>query len=373
MMKRMIGLLILLLSVYTVAQTPEAPKPEATLKVGMPAPPLKVLKWIKGTPVPEFKPGQVYVVEGWATWCGPCKRSIPHLSELAKTYKDKVTVIGVSVWERSKEKTNEGLLAQVEPFVEKMGDQMAYTVAVDDVNQTMANTWLRAAKVRGIPAAFIVDGNQKIAWMGHPMKMDEVLPKILSGQFDVAAEAERQEKERLDKEAMQKWVAPINAAYRAKDYPALLKAIDEAVTARPDMEEGLLAVKLDTLVRTDAPAALTYLKTAFDQEFFKKYPMAAYQAGAVFSRHAATLDQAYPEMVGKVLEQALTVEKENPHLLQASQARALYRSGQLDKAIEVLQKAVNAAEPLLEQGKVEASWLDRQKECLAEYQKEKQP
>ena len=372
-MKRMICLLILLLGVYAMAQTPEPAQSEPTLKVGMPAPPLKVLKWIKGKPVPEFKPGQVYVVEGWATWCGPCKRSIPHLSELAKTYKDKLTIIGVSVWERPAEKTNEGLLALVKPFVEKMGDQMAYTVAIDDVNQTMAKSWLRTANIRGIPAAFIVDQKQKIAWMGHPMQMDEVLPKILSGQFDITAEADRQEKERLDKEAIQKLAAPINAAYRAQDYPALLKAIDEAVTARPDMEEDLLPLKLDTLVRSDAPAALTYLKTALDQEFFKKYPMAAYQAGAVLSRHTATLDRSYHEALVSVLEQALTVEKDNAHLLLAFQARALYRSGQLDKAIAVLQKAVNVAEPLLEQGKVEASWLDRQKECLAEYQKEKQP
>jgi thiol-disulfide isomerase/thioredoxin len=59
---------------------------DVTLKIGDPAPPLAVSKWVKGTPVKKLGDGQVHVVEFWATWCGPCKVSIPHLTELAKKY-----------------------------------------------------------------------------------------------------------------------------------------------------------------------------------------------------------------------------------------------------------------------------------------------
>src|SRR5262249_17044980 len=85
--------------------TPKSAQPPIT--IGSPAPALKIAKWFKGTPVDTFKEGQVYVVEFWATWCGPCKTSIPHITELAKKDAGKATFIGVSVFEHPTEPTNE--------------------------------------------------------------------------------------------------------------------------------------------------------------------------------------------------------------------------------------------------------------------------
>ncbi len=112
------------------------------------------------------------MVEFWATWCGPCRATIPHLTELAHKYKDKgVRFIGVDVWERDTK--------LVAPFLAEMGDKMDYSVALDDVPKdgkpadgAMAKNWMKAAEENGIPTAFVVrDG--KIAWIGHPIEMDE--------------------------------------------------------------------------------------------------------------------------------------------------------------------------------------------------------
>jgi thiol-disulfide isomerase/thioredoxin len=158
------------------------------LAVGDKAPNLKVRGFVKGNPVTKFDKGKVYVVEFWATWCGPCRATIPHLTELQKKHKD-VTFIGVSVFENDQ--------AKVKPFVKEMGDKMAYRVALDSVpagkprnEGAMAKNWMIAAGQKGIPTAFIIDGEGRIAWIGHPATMDDPLDKIVAGKWDLKAAAD---------------------------------------------------------------------------------------------------------------------------------------------------------------------------------------
>ena len=155
------------------------------LGIGDPAPKLEVKSFVKGEPVKALEPGNFYVVEFWATWCGPCIATIPHLTELQKKHAE-VTFIGVSVWEQDQK--------EVKPFVEKMGNKMEYRVAMDAVPErkrraegAMAKNWMKAASQNGIPTAFIINKDNKIAWIGHPSSMDEPLEKIISGSWDLKA------------------------------------------------------------------------------------------------------------------------------------------------------------------------------------------
>lgn len=163
----------------------------AQLKVGNPAPKLQTGKWVQGEPVKEFEKGKAYLVEFWATWCPPCRASIPHLNEIYKQFKDKgLVVIGQNCWER-----DDSLVA---PFVKKMGDKMTYRVAFDDKADgdkgQMAKTWMEAAGRNGIPSAFLVDTKGVIAWIGHPMSLkDEVIEQVLAGTYDVRKAAEAQQ------------------------------------------------------------------------------------------------------------------------------------------------------------------------------------
>jgi len=128
-------------------------------KIGDPAAPLKIKEWLKGKPVDLKNREKIYVVEFWATWCGPCRVSIPHLTELQKKFADKgVVFVGISDEQPS----------VVKPFVDKMGEKMNYVVACDDERQTYAG-YMEAYGRNGIPSAFIVDKEGKVAWAGHPM------------------------------------------------------------------------------------------------------------------------------------------------------------------------------------------------------------
>jgi thiol-disulfide isomerase/thioredoxin len=55
--------------------------------VGQTIPEIKA-DYVKGKPETAGKP---MIVEFWATWCGPCKTSIPHLNEIYKKHKDKAS------------------------------------------------------------------------------------------------------------------------------------------------------------------------------------------------------------------------------------------------------------------------------------------
>jgi thiol-disulfide isomerase/thioredoxin len=182
------GILKWLGAVLVLAAGTMLPLAAATLKAGDPAPKLETGKWVQGEPVKDFQKGKAYIVEFWATWCPPCRASIPHLNETYLKFKDKgLVVIGQDCWEK-----DESLVA---PFVEKMGDKMTYRVALDDKTSNkkgqMAITWMEAAGRNGIPSAFLVDTKGKIAWIGHPMALkEEVIEDVLAGKYDARKAAE---------------------------------------------------------------------------------------------------------------------------------------------------------------------------------------
>lgn len=174
------------------AQT--GPALAADLTIGSPAPALAVVKWYKGRPVTTFHKGKTYVVEFWATWCGPCKESIPHLTELAKKNTD-VTFIGVSIWE-----DDNG--TKIADFVKEMGDKMDYHVGYSSNKGGMAKSWMLAAGQTGIPTSFVVK-NGTIEWIGHPMALEKPLAEIKAGTFDRAAFKAKFDKQQEDaREAM---------------------------------------------------------------------------------------------------------------------------------------------------------------------------
>jgi len=129
----------------------EPAKPQSSTET---ASAMAVAHWVKGDPV-DISSG-VHVVEFWATWCPPCRTSIPHLTKIQEQFADRgVKIIGVS---------NEKL-STVEPFVQKMGDEMAYTVAIDG---GVAKDYMDKYNIGGIPHAFVVKDGE-VAWHGLPM------------------------------------------------------------------------------------------------------------------------------------------------------------------------------------------------------------
>ena len=154
---------------------------DAKLKVGDKAPPVRATKWLQGAEVKEFAAGKTYVMEFWATWCGPCIVMMPHMGELQAEYKAKgVTFIGFSA------KDDRGnTMEKVQALVEKRGPKLGYTFAYADDRETY-DAWMKAAGQGGIPCCYVVDKAGTIAYIGHPMYLDLVLPKVVAGTWTEA-------------------------------------------------------------------------------------------------------------------------------------------------------------------------------------------
>lgn len=101
--------------------------------------------------------GKPLIVEFWATWCPPCRQSIPHLNEVYKKHKDRgLEIIGVTDEDSS----------TVSKFVKDV--PIDYPVAFDSNGK-----FAKPFGIRGIPHAMILDKAGKVVWEGHPMSLPE--------------------------------------------------------------------------------------------------------------------------------------------------------------------------------------------------------
>jgi thiol-disulfide isomerase/thioredoxin len=313
---------------------------ESTLKIGDAAPKLQTGKWVQGEPVAEFEKGKAYIVEFWATWCGPCRESIPHLNETYTKYKDKgLVVIGQDCWEQ-----NEALVA---PFVKKMGDKMTYRVALDDKKSddkgAMATTWMAAAKQNGIPTAFIVNTHGKIAWIGHPMAMEEkVLDGVLADNYDIDKAAKEYAEEKKNEWKLNEAQDEVQKAMRAKDWDVATTKVEAMEKLLPEgHREGLNGVRLEILFgKKDYPAAYEMAQKMSDAH--KDNPFLQNQLAWKIATDP-NIEKRNLEVAEAFADRGIEATKGKNADVLDTKARILFMQGKKDEAIQMQEKAVAAA------------------------------
>ncbi len=307
------------------------------LKIGDPARDIDIAHWVKPgvlqenstfEPITTFEEGKVYVLEFWATWCGPCIASMPHLSEMQKQYKDyDVTFIGVS---------DEPLPTVVSfLFKEYKGDnkihndRIGYTLTADP-DRSVYNDYFKAAGQKGIPCAFIIGKDSRVEWIGHPMTMDKPLEKIVRDEWDRDAFiAEREMMDKLQKH-MQK--GEFEKALTILD--SLLES-DSENTDYQMQKFYILAAQLDK-PKQAYPIARTMVKQNWDD--------------AAFLNQIAWMIADSPQIKTRDLDVAMKAAKrasdltddEDPAILDTL-ARVYYEKGDLKNAIKWQRKAVENA------------------------------
>lgn len=230
--------LLLALAVGLLSLAAGSPSAAAELTIGSPAPPLEIEHWFhEKEPITTFDPDKVYVVEFWATWCGPCIGSIPHLSELQARNEDDLVVIGVS---------NEDV-ATIEKFLERENDGKTFDEITSgywlttDPDGSTSDAYMRAAGQGGIPTAFIVGKTGEIEWIGHPMRIDRPIAQILAGEWDREAYA----REMAEEQMVQRKFQAIARKIQSNDYSEALAMVDELLgeVKSEDIKRGLASAR----------------------------------------------------------------------------------------------------------------------------------
>jgi thiol-disulfide isomerase/thioredoxin len=305
--------------------------PPVYLKIGDPAPAIQSAQWIKGTPVKAFDKGKLYAVEFWATWCGPCKENIPHVTELAKAYKGKVTVLGIDIWEAQKAGGGD-TLPKVKAFVKKQGAKMDYRVAADGPDGRIAETWMKAAGEGGIPCAFVVDREGRVAWIGHPSALEGVLKEELAGTYDLAAARTRRETEL-------EITRPIGEAMAAKNYPEAVRAIDAALEKRPQLKYNLGYQHLTALYHADLARGIKVSQDILTESGHE--PGAYHMMMAIFAVETDLSPAAYA--FGKTLIKEVEDRGVGNYMFTAMKAELYANAGEPEQATKFAEEALAQA------------------------------
>jgi thiol-disulfide isomerase/thioredoxin len=328
-----------LTSLVALASADEPKKPTAakdkapSLKVGDPAPPLKASKWLQGDEVKSFSPGKVYVIEFWATWCGPCIAMMPHMAQTQAHYREKgVTIIGYT----AKDPNNPA--EKVANFVTKRGPKLGYTFAYAEDRDTY-NAWMTAAGQTGIPCSFVVDQQGKVAYIGHPLYLDEVLPRVVAGTWKGREDAELLVKVEQD-------LGKVFEVIRGKDGEAGLKGLKEFETKWPRLREipYIVGPKLEMLVQSKhfdeaEKMADEVLTKAVKQE--DPFMLRAVSSALILP--AAKGEKRLAEKSIQAAQALVKISGDDDALAQLALGQAYFAAGDKEKARKAGQKAMDAA------------------------------
>jgi len=312
-----------------------------TLKVGDQAPDTRPEIQIQGEPVKTFEKGKVYIFECWATWCPPCVASIPHLNELHRKLGPKgVVMTGVNVWEGEK---NPVAAEKVREFVKTQGEKMSYAVAIGG-NQFMKD-WIQAARVEGIPHAFVVSDEGKLIWEGHPMDLnEEMLGDMITGSFSSEKVSAPKKEEQNSLNTAREKFTQLDQAIAKKDWALAEKIAPELVALLPEKNREEMQRQLEFTIaygKGDHGKIYSHLEKLAEEK--KADPNILNEIAWDLITNPVFEKKVNLALAEKCATQAAQISKEESPEILDTLARVRFMQGNRAEAIRLQEKALAKA------------------------------
>ncbi|ANP91193.1 TlpA disulfide reductase family protein [Rhizobium beringeri] len=307
------------------------------LNSGSPAPSIKVQRWLRGDPLSNFQLGKIYILDFFSTTCEGCGPALARLAQLQENYSDiGVDVIGVAADEKAA--TADKARARVRHWVTKWLPHSNIRIAFDYSGE-MDKHWMDASLSFRYPRAFIVDRDGSIAFIGHPFR-DRIRAAAEIEDWETALSASEEGTNLIpDSLSLRKW------------------HVGTSIGGMRDMDAGWMALAQfarDAIERNAEDWLLAAMQELFGPYDYSGVPPAErFSMGKEISERILRL---YPQQ--DALSRAESYETIAPYY---------YESGDNDRAVDLVEQALNFVEGEPLPHEVKRKELERLLLILAEY------